>query len=369
MDVFIPRIDRLNRYTQNNGAQALLITDPVDLLYITGIKMSTGIVVLYEDHPVLLVDKRYFEHCVKRSPIPVKPIEEFPLKVLLKTDPYKKIEKLGFDSGKTSFHHYHELLKEIPQCTLVPLGLPVVMVRAIKDATELDLLRRAAVLGSEGYEHVVSLLKTGVTELDLAIALEIFWKKQGADGLGFDPIIAFGPNSSMPHYRPQNVPLQKGDTVLIDIGVKLDGYHSDMTRVVFFGEPSPKMKELYEVVLKAQEKTVNKVAPGITTGELDKIARDSIAADGYGELFTHGLGHGVGLDIHEKPVLKSNHPESGTVLQPGMVLTVEPGVYLPDVGGIRIEDTVIVTEEGKEIITAVSKKIRIIPVTEESLTR
>lgn len=356
MNIYLPRIDRINRLTQTHGAQALVITDPTDLYYITGIKMSTGIAVIYGEHSVLLMDKRYYEMCLKRSPIPVKPVEEFPLRTLFKTAPYNAITNLAFDSGKTSVHQYQELKKELPHLTLTPINEPVVVVRAIKDAGELELLREAAVLGSEGYDHVVSLLKEGITELDLAIELEIFWKRKGADGLGFDPIIAFGANSSMPHYRPQNVPLKKGDTVLIDIGVKLQGYHSDMTRVVFFGEPHPKMKELYDVVLRAQQKAVAACAPGITTGELDKIARDSMKEEGYGDLFTHGLGHGVGLDIHEKPVLKSKHPESGTVLQPGMVVTIEPGAYIPDLGGIRIEDTLIVTEDGNETIT-LSEKI------------
>lgn len=357
MNIYIPRLDRINRYIQNNGAQALIITDPIDLYYITGIRMSTGIAVIYGDDSTLLVDKRYYEMCAKRSPIPVKAVEEFSLKTLFKTAPYNQITTVAFDSGKTPYHQYNELKKELPHCTLLPLNEPVVIVRAIKDPTELELLREAAMLGCQGYEYVVSLLKEGVTEIDLALELEIFWKRKGADGLGFESIIAFGANSSMPHYRPQNVPLKKGDTVLIDIGVKLQGYHSDMTRVVFFGEPLPKMKELYEVVLRAQEKALAACAPGVTTGELDKIARDSMKEDGYGELFTHGLGHGIGLDIHEKPVLKSNHPESGTVLQPGMVLTIEPGAYVPNVGGIRIEDSVIITEEGKEVITKSSKAL------------
>lgn len=360
MNIFLPRLDRLNRYTKNAGAQALLITDPTDLYYITGIKMSTGIVVIYEDHSTLLVDKRYYEMCQKKSPIPVKAIEEFPLSKFLKTAPFNGITTLAFDSGKTPYHDYTELKKELPQCTLIPLNQPVVTVRAVKDTYELNLLRQAAVLGSEGYEYVVSLLKEGITELDLAMELEIFWKRKGSDGLGFDSIIAFGPNSSMPHYRPQAIALKKGDTVLIDIGVKRLGYHSDMTRVVFFGEPSEKMKEIYQVVLTAQELALAACAPGVTTGELDKIARESIKAAGYGELFTHGLGHGIGLDIHEKPVLKSKIPEGDTVLQPGMVVTIEPGVYLPDVGGVRIEDSVIITETGKEVITTPSKKLRIV---------
>lgn len=362
MNIYIPRLDRINRYTKTNGAQALLITDPTDLYYITGIRMSLGIAVIYGDHSVLLVDKRYYEMCVKKSPIPVKPVEEFSLKTLFKTAPYNEITSLAFDSGRTPVHQYNELQKDLPQCKFIPLNEPVAIIRAVKDASELELLREAALLGSEGYEHVVSLLKEGVTELELAIELEIFWKRKGADGLGFESIIAFGPNSSMPHYRPQNIGLKKGDTVLIDIGVRLAGYHSDMTRVVFFGEPLPKMKEIYEVVLRAQETALAACKPGMKTGEIDKVARDSIQADGYGELFTHGLGHGIGLEIHEKPVLKSNHPESGTVLCPGMVLTIEPGVYVSDVGGIRIEDSAIVTETGTEVITKTSKKLRVIAV-------
>lgn len=360
MDLFLPRISRINRSIQHQGAEAILITDPLDILYITGIKLSTGVVVINEDSPTLFVDKRYFELCQKQSPIPVKAIEEFPIGKIFKTSPFDKIEKVAFDSGKVTYHDYQQLKKDLPHCTLVPLNHPIVTIRSIKDSYELDILRRAAQIGSEGYEFAVSTLKEGITEVDVATELEIFWKRKGADGLGFDSIIAFGINSSMPHYHPQLVPLKKGDAVLIDIGVKWKGYHSDMTRMVFFGEPSAKMKEIYEVVLTAQELAVKACAPGITTGELDKIARDSINAAGYGELFTHGLGHGIGLEIHELPVLRSKPKESNVVLQPGMVITVEPGVYIPGTGGVRIEDSVIITEDGAEIITKPTKKIRVV---------
>ncbi len=358
MDLYLPRIDRINRTIINSGAQALLLTDPLDIYYITGIKLSTGVVVIYDENATLFVDKRYFELCQKTSPIPVKSIEEFPITKIFKTSPFDKIEKIAFDSGKTTFNQYQELQRDIPHCTLIPLNQPIVIIRSIKDSYELDILRRAAQIGCEGYEFVVSLLKENITEIDVATELEIFWKRKGADGLGFDSIIAFGVNSSMPHYRPQLVPLKRNDPVLIDIGVKWQGYHSDMTRMVFFGEPSPKMQEIYEVVLKAQERAVEACAPGKTTGELDKIARDSIKAAGYGDLFTHGLGHGIGLEIHERPVLRSKPPESETILQPGMVITIEPGIYIPGVGGVRIEDSIIVTEEGGEVITKTPKNLR-----------
>ena len=200
--------------------------------------------------------------------------------------------------------------------------------------------------------YVLSLLKEEISEAELALELEFFWKKRGAKKLAFDPIIAFGANSSMPHYRAGLAKLQSHTSILIDIGVVLSHYHSDMTRVVHFGTPTSVIEKIYSIVEEAKARALALCCPGTLVGELDRAARDWIASQGYGERFTHSLGHGVGLDIHEPPTIRDSGLYRTLPLQPGMVITIEPGIYLPGIGGVRLEDTVLITENGHENLTA-----------------
>ena len=270
-------------------------------------------------------------------------------------------QRLGFPSEDTTYQRYTQLKKSLDEASisLIAIENPVRRLRTIKDSDELARLREAASLGSLGYDLVVDLLEEGITEQELAHALEIFWLKQGGKKLAFDPIIAFGSNSSQPHYRAGNTKLEKGQPVLIDIGVTLNDYHSDMTRVVFYGEPSNLMRKIYGIVKDAQAAALALCRPGTTVGELDNAARQLIAQTGYGEQFSHSLGHGLGLEVHEPPTLRNKPPFNDIVLQPGMVITIEPGVYLPDTGGVRIEDSVVITADGYEDLTQRSKELRI----------
>jgi Xaa-Pro aminopeptidase len=200
-----------------------------------------------------------------------------------------------------------------------------------------------------------------MTESEAALELDFFWKKRGGQGFSFDPIIAFGANSSMPHYRAGITPLKKGDTVLIDIGVMVNNYHSDMTRTVFFGEPHPEMRKIYNIVREAQTRALDAVKPGVHAGELDKAARGYIEAEGYGPQFSHSLGHGVGLEIHEWPFLRNRVPMADIPIKEGMCLTVEPGIYIEGLGGVRIEDSIIVTQEGYRSLTNRPTELSVLP--------
>jgi Xaa-Pro aminopeptidase len=221
-------------------------------------------------------------------------------------------------------------------------------------------LRKAANLGTEGFEYLLEIIREGISEAELAVELEIFWKRKGSRGLSFQPIIAFGASSSMPHWRASSARLKKGDAILIDIGVHYHHYHSDMTRVVYFKEADPKMVEIHSIVQEAQQLALSLCKPGVKIGELDKTARDSITKRGYGAHFTHSLGHGIGLEIHELPTLRSGSPQSDLLLEPGMCITIEPGIYLAGVGGVRLEDTVVITESGYENLTKPSKDVRVV---------
>lgn len=335
------RIKRLQQFIESCSCEAILVENQVDLFYLTGLQLSAGNLLVTVNGATLYVDMRYLEFCQKHSPVTVE-----------RQDALKKSKTLAFDSAHTSYLRFKEL--EELHTKLIPLNNPIQSLRMIKDQEELELLRKAAKLGYKGYEYVSSLLKEDISEEELAQELEIFWLRKGSLGLAFEPIIAFGSNSSMPHYRAGQARLKRGTSVLIDIGVNLDHYHSDMTRIVFFGEPLPVIREIYTIVQKAQQAALDLCKPGTLIGTLDSVARNFIADAGYGEYFTHSLGHGIGLEIHEAPFLRNKPPYQHMALMEGMVITIEPGIYLPNVGGVRIEDTVAITSNGYENLTLIN---------------
>lgn len=331
---------------------AILVNDSINLYYLTGLELSSGKLLVHHHGSYLLVDNRYFEICQKKSPFPVLLSEKNPLHELLARPELAYIRKLGFDSEKTSYAAYMDLQKHLKErIELVAVESPLKKIRAVKDREEIDILRQACELGSEGFDYVCSLLNEGVTEIEIASELEIFWKRRGGKGLAFEPIIAFGPNGSMPHYRAGTSKLEKGQSVLIDIGVNYQHYHSDMTRVVFFGNVNPEIKKIYAIVDRAKQLALSLCRSGTLIRDLDDAARNYIASQGYGENFMHSLGHGVGLEIHEFPLIRNSPLYQAISLEAGMVITIEPGIYLPGIGGVRLEDTIVITEKGYENLT------------------
>lgn len=344
------RLQALQKTLLQHNVDMLFIDDPINLYYLTGIILSAGrLCIPAHGEPLLLVDGRYIAQCKQQSPFPVSLTQNSPIENLLTS-----VKNLGFDSSRTTYQAYQTLKKlteSFNQLSLTPIENPLNPIRGIKDDAEIQILREAADLGSRGFDFVCSLLKEGVTEKELAVELEIFWKRRGGEKLAFDSIIAFGANSAMPHYRAGTARLQKGHTVLIDIGVGYQHYHSDMTRTLFFGPLDPKMLEIYGIVKEAQERALALCKPGQLIGNIDKAARDFIAEKGYGAAFSHGLGHGVGLEIHEYPILKNVPPYQCLPLEKGMVITIEPGIYLEGLGGVRIENTIVITATGYEDLT------------------
>lgn len=333
----------------------LLIEQPLSLFYLTGLHLSLGKLLITPSEACLVVDGRYIETAQSLAPIPCVLLQDDTLQSLL-TEWHA--EQLSFVAEDTTYQRYTQL-KEL-NIPLAPIEDPVRKLRLVKDPTELDKLRRAGELGSQGYDFVCSLIGEGVSERDLAKQLELFWLREGGEKVAFQPIIAFGANGSKPHHHPSDTRLQSGQPVLIDIGVTLDDYHSDMTRTVFYKSPSAEIQKVYHTVHQAQQAALDACQPGVSAGELDRIARDYIAKAGYGEQFSHSLGHGIGLEVHEAPGLRQKMPDQSIVLQAGMVITIEPGIYLPGMGGVRIEDTIIITQNGFEDLTKRSKEIHII---------
>jgi Xaa-Pro aminopeptidase len=352
---YTKRLERLCNALKSLPCDALLIEHPIHLFYLTGIELSAGKLLVTPQEACLIVDGRYFEQSQRQTLYSVQLFKESLLKELITS---LQIHQLGFDQHYTTYHAFSALtqlaanLKEQSyRLDIIPIESVVQKLRLVKDEEEITYLRNAAHLGYQGYELVVSLLREGVTESELAFELEFFWKKRGASRLAFDSIIAFGPNSSMPHYRAGATQLKLHTSVLIDIGVVLAHYHSDMTRVLFFGTPAPIMQTIYSIVEEAKARALALCRPGTLIGDLDQVAREWIASKGYGDYFTHSLGHGIGLDIHEPPIIRNTGPFRDLPLQAGMVITIEPGIYLPKVGGVRLEDTILITEKGYENLT------------------
>lgn len=333
-------LDRMQATLKKSGLDALIIEKPIDLFYLTGLQLSLGTLVISKTGLRLFVDGRYLAFAKKNGPCPSEKTTTDALKKILA--PFSRI---GFDSPETSYARW-EALKKLTSNELVPLKRPTDPIRAIKTPTEIKALKKSAKLLWKGFLYLKKQLKAHITEKEAASLFEIYCLKNGAEKMAFDPIVAFGKNTAYPHYRPGSARLKKGDTVLIDIGVVVDHYHSDMTRTFSFGPPDKKALHLATIVKEAHDAALRLCKPGVKVGELDKAACDVIKKAGLESYLAHSLGHGVGLEIHEFPRLKFQGEDSDVILEEGMVITIEPGLYWEGFGGHRYEDTIVITKKG-----------------------
>jgi Xaa-Pro aminopeptidase len=263
--------------------------------------------------------------------------------------------RVGLEAEAVSWAAQRWWAEVLDPAVLVPTMSVVEALRLVKDDGELARMARAAAIADAALAEVVAMLGEGRTEQEVALALDSAMRRLGAEDRAFETIVAGGPNSAKPHARPSSRPLQPGDPVVIDFGATFEGYRSDMTRTFCVGgDPGPELARVFDTVGEAQRRGVAAVVPGASTGSVDRACRDHIAQAGWGEAFEHGTGHGVGLDIHEAPSVSQG---ATAILTPGVVVTVEPGVYLAGVGGVRIEDTVVVTEDGCRPLTGFTKDI------------
>lgn len=337
--------ERIRGIFDGTGAGALFVTDPHNVGYISGFR-GEGMLYLSRNRNVLITDSRYTEAAARQSDFEI--IEEKNshkridiLRECVKAD---GIDIVGYEDNYmrcSEFSRFANGLQEVQQW--LPLENQINAIRQIKTPEELEYLARAEAVGDAAFADILNILKPGMTELEAAAELEYHMKKHGAQGFSFDTIIASGVNSSMPHAVPGERVLEKGDFVTMDFGCMIEGYCSDMTRTVVLGRANEKQKEIYQTVLKAQTEALAVLKAGMKGREVDAVARNIIREAGYGDCFGHGLGHSVGLYIHEEPRLS---PTDDTVLEENMIETVEPGIYVPGFGGVRIEDMVVVTKEG-----------------------
>ena len=329
-----------------------------NIRYLCGFTGSDGALVLTQRESLFLTDSRYWtqaEEEVKDSRIiHYKKKMEGIASLILDL----KLNHIGFESTSLTFSTHQFLLERLGNAShLIPLEEELKNLRAEKDAKELALIRRAIDISSNAFLSLPKILKEGVLEREVALEMEFFMKRNGADAIGFDIIIASGKRSALPHGRASAKRIEKGDFILIDFGSGFQGYHSDQTRTVVCGNPSLEQQKIYRIVKEAHDRAIEKIRPGIPIGEVDTAAREYIRNQGYGEYFGHGTGHGIGLVVHEDPVVNS---ENKGLLQEGMVFTIEPGIYIPNWGGVRIEDMVLVTPHGAEVLTYLPRELKVI---------
>jgi Xaa-Pro aminopeptidase len=345
------RLERLRHYLSANELDAIVVSKPENRFYFSGFSGTSGLLLISAGSAKLLTDFRYIEQAGQQAKMFEVIRHGSDMFQTLKAEIDKGgFKRIGFESDFTTWDVYNKLSTFAAQ----PVAVQLDELRMVKDDAELALLEQAVLLADNAFSHILTVLKPGVSERDIALELEFHMRKNGAEKSAFDIIVASGIRSALPHGVASDKLIESGDFVTMDFGCVYHGYHSDITRTVVIGKASAKQREVYKVVADAQYAGLMAVIPGSTCREVDAVARGIIAGAGYADYFGHGLGHGVGLAIHEEPRLS---PACDTKLKPNMTVTVEPGIYLPDWGGVRIEDTVLVTAHGVKVLTASSKKL------------
>lgn len=358
-------MERRIKNLQNNIreiSQAFLITSDINRFYFTGFSSSAGCILITKNNAYLLVDFRYGEaaqskvkHCkvvvFKKLIESIRDIcnEENISEVFIEEESVTVAQAEMFKNKFAEFDvklSYDKILDAL-----------IYNQRLIKSNDEITMIKKAQQITEQAYTEVLNYVKPGVTEREIALELEYLMRKKGADGVSFSLITITGKNTSLPHGIPAENTIKEGDFFLFDIGALYNGYHSDMTRTIAVKSASDEMREIYDIVLNAQLSALKEVKSGVKASVVDKTARDIISSYGYGEMFGHSTGHGVGLDIHEQPTVSIN---SETILSSGMVITVEPGIYIPNKFGVRIEDMVCVTKDGYENFAKIDKSLIIV---------
>jgi Xaa-Pro aminopeptidase len=353
------RVDSLRALLAQHELDALLISQPESRYYLSGYagtdlppRDSAGYLLLTREKMQLLTDMRTTQQAEQEAPsyeVIQYPTGTRPMEQVAKLAKDLGLQRLAFESIHLPYQFYTDLRTGLDAAVeLVPRSDLVDELRVVKDPTELRALQAAIDVLDDAFAHLARFIEPGITEERLAWELEAYLRTHGAQGVSFDPITVGGPQAAIPHAVPSARPLREGESIVIDIGALQDHYCSDMTRTVCIGPVPEKLQEVYGIVLEAQVAAERAIRPGMTGKEADAIARDLITAAGYGDQFGHGLGHGIGLEVHEPPWVSRGKGE--IVLRPGMVFSVEPGIYLPGWGGVRIEDLVLLREDGCEVL-------------------
>ncbi|MBN2295092.1 MAG: aminopeptidase P family protein [Pirellulales bacterium] len=355
MDYHLSRRDKLRRAVKKAGADALLVTSFTNVTYLTGFSGDDSFLLVGRDNDVILSDGRYTTQLEEECPgleMYIRPGGQGMFDAVAKIVGKMKAGRLGVESQSMTVSLYNRLDKDLAKAALVPTDGLVENLREIKDKGEIAATRRAIELTERGFAVLRATLRPEKTEKQVADELEYQMRQFGAKSIAFPSIVAVGPRAALPHATPGDSQIGDSNHLLVDWGANEGQYNGDLTRVLLTGKISPKLERMYRVVLEAQRQGIEAVRPGAVAEDVDRVARKVIDEAGFGRYFGHGLGHGLGLDVHESPRLGVS---SKTVLKPGMIVTVEPGIYLPGWGGVRIEDDVLVTRSGHEVLSDVPK--------------
>ncbi len=352
------RLKKLRSSLRRTKADGLLVTNFVNVTYLTGFTGDDSYLLVTQDDAVIISDMRYTTQLEQECP-GLKRVIRAPGQHMLPTTvnviTKHRIDRLAVESASMTLGLHDALDAELKKTALVRSDRLVEMLRVVKDKEEIEETRLAGYQAAKAFQVARAMITPQSTERDIAAELEYQARKFGGKGLSFEPIVAVGERSALPHARPTAKRVEESDFLLIDWGVRADTYVSDLTRMVVTGKLSPKFAKLYQIVLDAQLAGIAAIKPGVSCEAVDDAARKVITKAGYGDKFGHGLGHGTGLEVHEAPRLAQGQKE--VLLEPGMIVTVEPGIYFPEWGGIRIEDDVLVTKTGHEVLTSVPKQL------------
>lgn len=348
------RRERLLPEWRESKADAFLVTALPNVRYLSGFTGSNGALLLLADRSLLFTDPRYATQAPGESDCEVKVVKGPLIGNVLSWTRRLRLRSLGIEQNRISLEEFTQLDSAEPKLRLKLLSGLVEERRRVKSDAEIDAIRKSVLLNSAALDEALAHFDPSGTELDLAAEIDYRMRRLGADGTAFDTIVASGERTALPHAHPENKRVQTGNLLLIDMGARVAGYCSDMTRTFAVGKLTPKARRMYKAVLESQLAAIDAVRPGVTASAVDRAARTVLAGHGLEKLFIHSTGHGLGLEIHEGPRVGR---KDKTKLTPGMVITIEPGVYVEETGGVRIEDTVVVTDSGCEVLTPTSKQL------------
>lgn len=349
-------IEKLNDALKAKHLDAIVVLTDFNRRYLSGFTGTSGALIITKTHNLLITDFRYIEQATAQAP-KFKIIKQQGnlIEAVKQELEQLKVQNVGFEGNLVSYDTYLQLSKSY--ISLISISGLIEKIREVKDEDEIALIQKAAEIVDETFEYILTVAKAGMTELQLKAKLESKMLELGAEGTSFDTIVASGVRGALPHGVASDKVIQTGELITLDYGAYYKGYSSDITRTFAIGEPEPKLKEIYNIVLEANQKAIAAAKKGITGKALDAIAREYITEKGYGEAFGHSLGHGIGLNVHEGPNLSKNYD---TELEVNNCVTIEPGIYLDGLGGVRIEDDILIKENSCERFTKSPKNLIIL---------
>lgn len=350
------KLEQVHEILNHKRLDAMIVLSDFNRRYLSGFTGTSGALIITHNKNYLVTDFRYIEQATKQAPeFEIINRQNGLITEIKNILEQAQLSNIGFEGHQISYDTYVELNKGM--ITLISISDSIDKIREVKSEEEIKLIRKAAEIVDKTYDYILTVVKVGMSEREIKALLESKMLELGADGPSFDTIVASGYRGALPHGVASDKLIEKGDMITLDFGAYYRGYCSDITRTFAVGEPDPKMKEIYNIVLSSQIKAIDEIRPGMTVQEADALSRDYIDAHGYGQEFGHSLGHGIGLDIHEGPLLSKN---SIGELQVNNCVTIEPGIYVDGLGGVRIEDDILITENGCDVFTKCTKDLIIL---------